>query len=370
MAKKQAVYTDWEVLVEDNGKIIVKQSGQVLPNAKEALRTISAAVGFTIEPKWNTQQAGSKLVDFLNSTPTATADTPAKPQPVETRKCAKSQAPTHQPETEACTTSKPVSPKNGETFNDEKLAPEDMKQLEEISKRLDTVEKRLASLEKGSSGGKDYSGQLYVTGTIGSSNSIRVYQRNPDGTLIIRDYYSPDNKDKRSEVYGEISMGNYSKYEYINLPRILQLSNGDFIYVPAGTCIGGTDASLRETKAFATQIGFDIPEKTTMAALAGEIMREKGRNGWCVGNGSLLNGSGYTYTYTVVDIESLLTDFAGQIGLLKQLPVPSLKGKSIDEKFEIVADYYSKLCSYPLPPKEQVTEDFKKACEEYDKLYK
>lgn len=34
---------------------------------KATLREIAAMVGFEIDPKWNTQQTGSKLVDFINS---------------------------------------------------------------------------------------------------------------------------------------------------------------------------------------------------------------------------------------------------------------------------------------------------------------
>lgn len=35
-------------------------------NTKGALREISEAVGFEADPKWNTRQFGSKLVDFIN----------------------------------------------------------------------------------------------------------------------------------------------------------------------------------------------------------------------------------------------------------------------------------------------------------------
>ena len=67
MAKKKASYSDYEVSVVENGKIIVKRADEVLPNSMGALRDIASAIGFVIEPKWNTQQNGSKLIDFLNS---------------------------------------------------------------------------------------------------------------------------------------------------------------------------------------------------------------------------------------------------------------------------------------------------------------
>jgi len=35
-------------------------------NIKGALREIAEKIGFEVDPKWNTQQFGSKLVDFIN----------------------------------------------------------------------------------------------------------------------------------------------------------------------------------------------------------------------------------------------------------------------------------------------------------------
>lgn len=35
-------------------------------NTKEGLRTIATKCGFKEDPKWNTQQFGAKLMDFLN----------------------------------------------------------------------------------------------------------------------------------------------------------------------------------------------------------------------------------------------------------------------------------------------------------------
>ena len=36
-------------------------------NTIGALREIAAKIGFVIDPKWNTQTTGSKLVDFINA---------------------------------------------------------------------------------------------------------------------------------------------------------------------------------------------------------------------------------------------------------------------------------------------------------------
>ena len=40
---------------------------QVFENTKAALREISEKIGFEYDPKWNTQNFASKLVDFINS---------------------------------------------------------------------------------------------------------------------------------------------------------------------------------------------------------------------------------------------------------------------------------------------------------------
>lgn len=131
MAKKQASHADYEVIVEDSGKIVVKQSGQIVPNAKGALREIATAVGFALDSKWNTQQAGSKLVDYLKTVSVPSAQ--VVPEPV-----AKSIAP-----------KAAVAPNNNNTPKDkDELTPKEMKQLDDILKRLEALEARIAELEK------------------------------------------------------------------------------------------------------------------------------------------------------------------------------------------------------------------------------
>nr|MBD5376333.1 hypothetical protein [Bacteroides sp.] len=144
MAKKTAKYDCYEVIVEDNGKVVVMQSGQVLANAKGGLRAIAEAVGFDFDPKWTTQQGGSKLVKFLASAPTAAAPAESKSQlsPAEPK------APKAKAES-AATAPKPAPvAKNNNKPKDEELTPEEMKQLDEILKRLDALEARIAKLEK------------------------------------------------------------------------------------------------------------------------------------------------------------------------------------------------------------------------------
>ena len=66
MAKKQATYGNYTVIVNDDNSITVKDNGNVCDNSKAALRDIAALVGFEVNPDWNTRQFGAKLVDFMN----------------------------------------------------------------------------------------------------------------------------------------------------------------------------------------------------------------------------------------------------------------------------------------------------------------
>lgn len=63
MEKKSAITGEYVVTVLESGSIEVYR---IYDNVKGALREISEKEGFEYDPKWNTRQFGSKLVDFLN----------------------------------------------------------------------------------------------------------------------------------------------------------------------------------------------------------------------------------------------------------------------------------------------------------------
>lgn len=64
--KKQATYGNYSISIAANNSVSVICQGEVCKNAKAALREIADQVGYSYEKAWNTQQFGSKLVDFLN----------------------------------------------------------------------------------------------------------------------------------------------------------------------------------------------------------------------------------------------------------------------------------------------------------------
>ncbi len=63
MAKKSCVAGEFIIEVLDSGSISIYK---VFDNTKEGLREAAKAVGFEVDPNWNTRQFGSKIIDFVN----------------------------------------------------------------------------------------------------------------------------------------------------------------------------------------------------------------------------------------------------------------------------------------------------------------
>ena len=59
MAKKSAISGEYIITVEDSGTIRVCK---IFDNVKDSLRECAQTVGFEYDPKWTTQQFGSKLI--------------------------------------------------------------------------------------------------------------------------------------------------------------------------------------------------------------------------------------------------------------------------------------------------------------------
>ena len=59
MAKKSAISGEYIITVEDSGTIRVCK---IFDNVKGSLRECAQTVGFEYDPKWTTQQFGSKLI--------------------------------------------------------------------------------------------------------------------------------------------------------------------------------------------------------------------------------------------------------------------------------------------------------------------
>ena len=70
--KKTASLGSYTITKAEDGKITVERFGEICPNSLQAIRDIAEKADFTIDPKWNTQTAGAKLINHL------LADQPSK----------------------------------------------------------------------------------------------------------------------------------------------------------------------------------------------------------------------------------------------------------------------------------------------------
>lgn len=146
-----ARYADYVITIGDGGKVSVEKGGAPCPSAMGALREIAAATGFTIDPKWNTQGCGKKLVTFLNSgsaapqAPASTAQAETAPAPKPAPAPTPAAAPTPKPKPETPATAKGADRKTGAPAPSDTitLTPEEM---DRILRRLDELEARLNKL--------------------------------------------------------------------------------------------------------------------------------------------------------------------------------------------------------------------------------
>ena len=63
---KTASFKDYIISIDNGGSVKVSKDGTLCGNTKAALREIAAEINYGVDPKWNTQQFGAKLVNALN----------------------------------------------------------------------------------------------------------------------------------------------------------------------------------------------------------------------------------------------------------------------------------------------------------------
>ena len=79
MIKKTASYGEYTINIAEDNKVSVLKNGVACDDAtKVVLREIANLAGFIVESSWNTQQFGSKLVNFINDGATQTPKTVAQ----------------------------------------------------------------------------------------------------------------------------------------------------------------------------------------------------------------------------------------------------------------------------------------------------
>ena len=74
MANKSATWKDYLISIDEKNAVKVFKSGVPCDKAMSALREIAQDAHFDIDPKWNTQQTGAKLVKFINETVSSSPD--------------------------------------------------------------------------------------------------------------------------------------------------------------------------------------------------------------------------------------------------------------------------------------------------------
>lgn len=74
MANKSATWKDYLISIDEKNAVKVFKSGVPCDKAMSALREIAQDAHFDIDPKWNTQQTGAKLVKFINETLSSSPD--------------------------------------------------------------------------------------------------------------------------------------------------------------------------------------------------------------------------------------------------------------------------------------------------------
>ena len=91
MIKKTASYGEYTINIAEDNKVSVLKNGVACDDAtKVVLREIANLAGFIVESSWNTQQFGSKLVNFINDGATQTPKTVAQATMVVEEKTEKS----------------------------------------------------------------------------------------------------------------------------------------------------------------------------------------------------------------------------------------------------------------------------------------
>ncbi|MDE5793798.1 MAG: hypothetical protein K2I08_03675 [Muribaculaceae bacterium] len=257
MAKKTATYAKYELHVEDNGKIVILDDGQPVQNAKGAIRTIAADVNFTLDPKWNTQSAGRKLVDFLNSTTTISVTS------VKTDESAS-------PASESTIVPKPVSKqkvmpedKSAKHNTENELTEEEMnellKQIAELRKTIESLESRVATLE--------------------DNQTSEATTKKGLTRTISKDYiYCP------------------YRTSYAYLLYFVHQNDGKMGYLKP-ICTSDGNHTVGQTRKVADMFGYKYDSKTKREMLGFELVSKYGDGEWAFIGKNAVDANGVTYDF-------------------------------------------------------------------------
>lgn len=273
MAQLTARYADYVITIGDGGKVSIEKAGTACASAMGAIREIASATGFALDPKWNTQSSGKKLVAFLNSgetpAPKVVEKAPA-PAPAPSAPAAESKPePLPAKAKEPVTAKKPATPADEDTIT---LTPEEMNR---ILKRLDNLEDRINKLSASKS---------CVSATGASSDGkisvVRSY-RVPSVNIF---KYDETGKESRNSIFSlsskEVHLTSDGRFIFQEYNRIGRTSDTN----------STTPGSLRE---IAAGLGLTVDKDAKKLTVAMEIINHFGQ----FVNGMYIAANGDACTY-------------------------------------------------------------------------
>lgn len=303
---------------------------------------------------------GSKLFDFVKSfigtAPGSSAshkDSAVKPESVKVadRKPATTQ-----------TTVKPAPVESGRRIETQTISEkEDLtkEEMKELIKRLEALEARVTRLEKaiGTPVAKSAGGKLTVAKMI-ELKSIYAYEFDKEGKL---DFFYWNIKDdaKTKDLINAGDRGMLKKTSIWDDNCVLLSDGSMYTYRPVGN-------TLREVKAFATLIGYPIPDKAKTDMLSAAIVNERGADGWCISNGQMLKANGWVYSLQPLVLKDALEECLKKSdSFVFGIEPPTFAGKSPEEAFEAFLDFHNAIKPRPLPSNEEIIKQFEQVVKTY-----
>lgn len=234
-------------------------------------------------------------------------------------------------------------------------------EMKELIKRLEALEARVTRLEKAicTPVAKATGGNLTVVKMI-ELNPIRAYKFEKDGRLKFSLWHLDEKEVAKTKEL--INSGDHGmlKTESIWYDDCVLLSDGSLYQYRT---VGNT---LREVKAFATLIGYPIPDKAKTDILSAAIVNERGADGWCISNGQMLKANGYVYSLKPIKLKELVEECTKESdSFVFGIEPPTFAGKSPEEAFEAFLNFRAAIKPRPLPSKEEIMKQYEEEVRKY-----
>lgn len=181
-------------------------------------------------------------------------------------------------------------------------------------------------------------------------------------------HHKESNKSQNRKNIERIESGNLNNclcQSSIKIPEHMALfSDGKIRYIPP---IGDT---LREVKAFATLIGYPIPDKAKTAIFAAEIVREKGCDGVCIYSNQILYSSGLVRKIgSEVNFDRLIDEALKKSDWFKIPERPDLNGLTPEQCLEKFTEFRNAIVPNPQLSTAEILKQYNEKVENWKKEY-